>query len=429
MSNGRPGDLFGTQDLALLETPWPNATTGDLLTRAIQDVDLEGNFFATRRLLNGAPVIQRMRPDWVTIVAGGNGEPDQADPWADVTLAGYLYHPGGRTSGRKPVALLPEQVCHFAPVPDPTFRWRGMSWLTPVVREIMSDGAATSHKLAFFEHGATVNLVVTLDADIGREEYTKWVDAFEEGHEGHLNAYKTLYLGAGADAKPVGADMRQMDFKVVQGAGEVRIASAAGVPPVIVGLSEGLQGSSLNAGNFAASRRLFADGTMRPLWRNLAASLAPLVNVPKGAQLYYDDRDIAFLREDRKDVAEIQKVDAETIHTLVIAGFTPTSAVLAVTSSDITALEHSGLYSVQLQPAGTVAEGKGSLVTGTPVPADTGTNSARAMNLSLTREELPRLLANLPDGWVVASINDTPLLTAPNGNGNAPPPALTERTS
>jgi hypothetical protein len=30
-----------------LETPWPNATTGDLLTRAIQDVDLAGNFYAS----------------------------------------------------------------------------------------------------------------------------------------------------------------------------------------------------------------------------------------------------------------------------------------------------------------------------------------------------------------------------------------------
>jgi hypothetical protein len=28
---GRPGDLFGNADLELLETPWTNGTTGDLL--------------------------------------------------------------------------------------------------------------------------------------------------------------------------------------------------------------------------------------------------------------------------------------------------------------------------------------------------------------------------------------------------------------
>src|SRR5215471_13719826 len=29
--NGRPGELFGTSALELLEVPWPNGTTGDLL--------------------------------------------------------------------------------------------------------------------------------------------------------------------------------------------------------------------------------------------------------------------------------------------------------------------------------------------------------------------------------------------------------------
>jgi hypothetical protein len=43
--NGRPGELFGTPALSVLEKPWQNATTGDLLSRAIQDVDLEGNFY------------------------------------------------------------------------------------------------------------------------------------------------------------------------------------------------------------------------------------------------------------------------------------------------------------------------------------------------------------------------------------------------
>jgi hypothetical protein len=32
MTNGRPGDLFGSQDLRILEKPWTTGTTGDLLT-------------------------------------------------------------------------------------------------------------------------------------------------------------------------------------------------------------------------------------------------------------------------------------------------------------------------------------------------------------------------------------------------------------
>jgi hypothetical protein len=40
---GRPGDLFGTPELDILRTPWPGGTTGKLLSRMIQDVDLAGN--------------------------------------------------------------------------------------------------------------------------------------------------------------------------------------------------------------------------------------------------------------------------------------------------------------------------------------------------------------------------------------------------
>src|ERR1044072_9282454 len=104
-------------------------------------------------------------------------------------------------------------------------------------------------------------------------------------HKGTDNAYKTLYTGGGADVTVIGADMRQMDFKVTQGAGESRMAAAGGVHPSIVGLSEGLQGSSLNAGNFGAPRRLVADATMRPLWRNEAGSLEVLIPPPADARV------------------------------------------------------------------------------------------------------------------------------------------------
>src|SRR5512135_2546108 len=32
INGGRPGDLFGSQSLSILERPWPNGTTGELLS-------------------------------------------------------------------------------------------------------------------------------------------------------------------------------------------------------------------------------------------------------------------------------------------------------------------------------------------------------------------------------------------------------------
>ncbi|MEU5111705.1 phage portal protein [Streptomyces longwoodensis] len=346
MRNGRPGELFGTGALAPLETPWPGATTGDLLSRMIQNADLEGNGYVTNYNPGRLKVL---RPDWVTIVTGSREAPGLPSEAIDSELVGYMYDP---PTGSEPWFLLPEEVAHFAPIPDPEFQFRGMSWLTPVIREIVGDTAATRHKLKFFENGATPQVIVSFDAAVTPDKVKKFAALMNSEHVGVDRAYKTLYLGGGADATVVGKDLQQLDFKATQGAGETRLAAAAGVPSVIVGFSEGLAGSSLNAGNYSSSRRRFADGTMRPLWRNAAGSLAQIIDVPAGAELWFDDRDIAFLREDSRDVAEIAGLKSRTIRQLVDAGFEPASVTAAVEADDFALLRHTGLYSVQLQKPG-----------------------------------------------------------------------------
>lgn len=363
IKNGRPGDLFGTKDLAILERPWTNGTTGDLLSRMIQDADLSGNAFVAR--VPGTDRLRRLRPDWVTIVSASRSEPSLYGAALDAEVIGYFYSPRG-PGATKDTLLLPSEVAHWAPIPDPEMSWRGMSWLTPVLREISADLAATRHKLSFFEHGATPALAVRLDASVTPEMFERFKAKMTESHAGASNAYKTLYLGGGADVTPLTMDLRQLDFKSTQGAGESRLAAAAGVPATIVGFSEGLQGSSLNAGNYGSARRRMADGTMRPLWRGVAAALAGLVNVPADAELFYDDRDIAFLRDDRKDAAEIQQSKASAIRQLVDAGYDPQSVVAAIEAEDMTLLRHTGLYSVQLQPPGTQAPS----VSDDPAPPD-----------------------------------------------------------
>ncbi len=339
MRDGRPGDLFGKQRLAPLETPWPNATTGDLLARAIMDADLAGNFYAIRI----GSTIHRLRPDWVTIVLGSIGAVQIPE------VAGYLYHPKGPNGGVEPVVLLPRQVAHFAPTPDPSAAYRGMSWITPVINEVIADQAATLHKAKFFENGATPNMVLKSDIT-DAAKFKEWVRLFNEGHRGAASAYETIFLGGGFDATVVGADMKQLDFKATQGAGETRIAAAAGVPPIIVGLSEGLNAATYS--NYGQARRAFADLTMRPLWRNFAGSIASIVDVPDGAELWYDDRDIPFLAEDQKDAAAVQAQQAASIRSLTDAGFDPNAVIDAVTAGDLKRLSghHSNLFSVQLQP-------------------------------------------------------------------------------
>jgi hypothetical protein len=349
LNKGRPGDLFSTPELEVMRRPGPDMTEGDLRTRAVLDVDLAGNHFALR---NGDR-IHRVRPDWMTIVLGIRDDAMGLDPvdHPESEVVGYLYHPGGQKK-QEPIVYTADEVAHWAPIPDPSASYRGMSWMTPVLREISGDLQATSHKNKFFEQGATPNLIIKHQLN-DPEMVATGVDIFKQGHEGVANAYKTLHLAAGADATVVGSNFQQLDFKAVQGAGETRIAAASGVGAVLAQFSEGMAGSSLNAGNYAAARRRVADGLFRPLWRSFAGAYESIVDVPPASELWYDERDIAFLREDAKDSAEIQSVRAQSIRQLTDAGFEADSVIKAIANDDMTLLVHSGLFSVQLQEPGT----------------------------------------------------------------------------
>lgn len=354
LRGGRPGDLFGIQDLKILEQPWPNATTGELLARALQDVDLGGNHYVVRE----GNRLRRLRPDWVDIIL--TVPPDKA---VDSDVAGYVYMPGGRGSSPETWEIYPIDgsngvVAHWCPIPDPDALYRGMSWLSPIVREVNADKAATIHKAKFFENAATPNIAVSFKETVTNEQFKEFMETMDAAKGGVEHAYETLYLGGGADVNVIGTDLRQLDFKATQGAGETRIAAAARIPPVIVGLSEGMQGSSLNAGNFTAAKHMFGDSTMRPLWRSICAAYQGLLkNFPTDARLWYDDRDIAFLRDDRTSVAELRKTEASTISVLIQSGYEPDSIVAAIKAEDWALLKHTGLFSVQLQPPGTIGKG------------------------------------------------------------------------
>lgn len=358
--NGQPSDMYGTPDLRILEQPWPGGTTQDLLSRMINDADLGGNSYWYRdtplaRLGSNDPNTElvRMRPDWVDIVVEPRmvrgGVAEIGGGHLGYRKLGYLYTE--RSCDADPVAFLADEVVHFAPIPDPTANFRGMSWLTPILREIQADQAMTRHQRRFFDNGATVNMVIKHPVGATEDKVRRWVEEFEEKHGGVENAYKSLNLYPGADVTPVGANMHEIDFKSVRGGGETRIAAAAGVPPVIVGLSEGLAAATYS--NYGQARRRLADGTAHPLWQNMSGSMQQIIKPPdSGSRLWYDANDVPFLREDEADAANIAKVKAETISTYITAGYDPDSVIKAVDAGDLTLLQHTGLTSVQLLPPG-----------------------------------------------------------------------------
>lgn len=374
MPNGVPGELTNTPRsyLRLIEEPWPGGTTAELLKESLIFADLGSNAFIVREA-NG---LRNLRPDWVTMIAG-NPRTDATIWDLDTQLLGIGYQPGGPSGGKDLVYLQRREFAHFKSTNSPTQRFSGMSWLLPVLKDLTSDQAATAHKLNYFENAATPNMLVKFPETMLKAQADDWQKMFTEKHEGSKNAYRTLFLGGGSDAEVVGSSLRQSAYTEVQGAGELRIASASGVPPIMIGLSGGLDAATYS--NYGQARRAFADLKMRSLWRGMAGALASITTVPADTRLWYDDNDISFLQEDVKDAAEIQSTQAAAMRQLIDAGYEPDSVTAAIVSGDMSRLKHTGFPSVQLQPSGATSADPATL---TPVPDKTKPaallNSARA---------------------------------------------------
>jgi phage portal protein BeeE len=422
---GKPGDLFGSPELKVLERPWAGGTTADLLARMEVDVSLAGNCYVRRITRPRQPArLLRLRPEWVIVALGSDEDADHPGQAGDVEVLGYAYAPPGGPI----IPLSTAEVAHFAPLPDPDFNFLGMSWITPLLRDVQADGAMTEHKRRFLVNAATPNLVIKFDANISQENVEKFKAIFEAGHMGTENAYRTVFLGGGADAVTVGKDFQQLDFAAVQGRGESRLAAAAGVPPSWVGFSEGLQGSSLNAGNFNSSRRRFADGTAQHWWVNAASSLETIIQPPQpsdgGASLWFDTRSVSFMREDAADLAKIQAEEAGTIVALVKDGFTAKSAVDAVVNHDWARLQHSGLTSVQLQPP---FDGQGAAaMEQTRALVEMVQKVYLGVDVVLSAEEAREILNRAGAGLSAGGLPgiSTP---PPNGQGNGKVPAALAR--
>lgn len=347
LRNGRPGDLVGMPELAVLERPKPGMTTADLLTLWEMDVSLHGIAFAWRR--DG--VIEVPRPDWVTQIREQTRTFDGRVISEEIVA--YEYRHEGVND---PVLIDParEPVARFVETPDPRDRFRGMSWITAAASEARADNSLTDYKNKFFEHAATPNLAIMSEAPLTDEQYKRLQEQMARRHEGVENAHRTLILeGAGAKIEKVGAALGELSFTNVQDAGENRIALASGVPAPLIGIQ---LGTNPTYNNFNTARRHFADAWARPMWRKAAGALEAIVPPPVGMRLWYDDRDIEALQQDADDEAAIRQKDAATLRQLVDGGFTPESAVAFVASSDPAVLKHTGNLSVQLLPNGTAPD-------------------------------------------------------------------------
>jgi hypothetical protein len=233
-----------------------------------------------------------------------------------------------------------EEVVHWAPVCDPAADFRGMSWLTPVYRDIQGDNGMTTYKVKYLENAASPNMLIRYTQKLNPGS----VDAIRERvgarYAGPSNAFKTLVLDQGADATIIGNSLTQMDFTNVAQAGVDRILAAGMVPGVMLGF-EPLRGAGRS---YADVVRHFADAWARPEWRSACGALQQLVPGPDldagAARLWFDTSEISALQDGELQRSQATLVRAQGILALSQAGaYDPQSVVDAVEAADLSQLK------------------------------------------------------------------------------------------
>lgn len=344
--------LFGTPELEVLERPAQGMTRSEWLTTCELHASYAGSAYTVRRESGRLEVL---RPDYVRVVLVGADEPDAVMGGRQAKVAGWIYFPDGPENPETQESLKPDDmVMHWRPEPHPVMWWTGQSWVTSVLSEVTTDRAAQKHLRKFFDNAATPNLIVKPHEMMAPEVMDEYRERFEQRYGGVANSFRTMWLGGGADAMVVGSQLADLDLSTLQGGAETRIAARSRVPASILGINAGLEGSSLNAGNYSAARRQFADMWFAPTAEDFCAAAESLVRLPPGgpAELWYDPSESMALQEDALDAAQIMQTQAAAVRQMIDAGYDPDAAVSAVRDGNLSALvgAHTGLTSVQLVP-------------------------------------------------------------------------------
>jgi len=353
------GALTKTRDLSLLNHPGSRSRSSLLSL-----LEIDASYSGTGVVVKRNKTLHRLAPDKVQFLLGSNSEPtwdgDTMVAPFDAVTVGIIYNPGKNRNGESNIeAFGPGEFAVWAPEPDPIHPWRGTSWVTSVVRETLLDGQVTDHMGKYFEKATVPGLVFIMDPSKSAGDTAEYADVLNEKFANAGGRFKNMFLGGGTDVKVVGSSIKDLGLNEITGVFENRVSVRSRIPASVLGTKESLSGSSLNAGNYGAARRLLADGWFTPTVDGLCESLESLVDVPAGQELAFDPGRVLFLQEDQKDAADILSTNAGAARQLVDGGFDPASVIEAIKTGDLSKLTHTGNVSVQLQPPGTGDPSKG----------------------------------------------------------------------
>ena len=258
---------------ALLARPNAGQGRAELLEALFGQILLTGNGYLEAVADDALPVeMHVLRSDRMSVVPGADGWP-----------VGYEYLVNGRKH-RFNVAEGLSPICHiksFHPQDD----HYGFSALQAAASAIDVHNAASRWSKALLDNaarpsGAIVYRGADGQASLTADQYDRLLGEMETQHQGARNAGRPMLLEGGLDWKPMGFSPSDMEFQKTKEAAAREIATAFGVPPMLLGIP----GDATYA-NYQEANRAFYRLTVLPLATRVMSAIAVWLSDYSGEEL------------------------------------------------------------------------------------------------------------------------------------------------
>ncbi|WP_284164148.1 phage portal protein [Frigidibacter sp. SD6-1] len=259
--------------LDLIARPNPGQGRAELFEALYGQILLTGNGYLEAVGDQGLPVeLHVLRSDRMSLVPGADGWPVAYD----YTVSGRKH----RFDMRGPV----DPVCHikaFHPQDD----HYGLSPLQAAAVAIDVHNSASSWSKALLDNaarpsGAIVYKGVDGQGQLSPDQYDRLIGEMEMHHQGARNAGRPMLLEGGLDWKPMGFSPSDMEFQKTKEAAAREIATAFGVPPMLLGIP----GDATYA-NYQEANRAFYRLTVLPLATRVTAAVAYWLSTHLGERM------------------------------------------------------------------------------------------------------------------------------------------------
>jgi HK97 family phage portal protein len=248
--------------LDLLQRPNGAQGRAELLESLYGQLLLSGNGYLEAVGLDGVPLeLHVLRSDRMNLVPGSDGWP-----------VAYEYAVGGKKH-RFDMTVEVAPICHiksFHPQDD----HYGLSPLQAAATAIDVHNSASRWSKSLLDNAARPSGAIIYKGGEGQpsltpEQYDRLQNEMIAHHQGALNAGRPMLLEGGLDWKPMGFSPSDMEFQKTKEAAAREIATAFGVPPMLLGVS----GEATYA-NYQEANRAFYRLTVLPMATRVMATLA-----------------------------------------------------------------------------------------------------------------------------------------------------------